>query len=240
MKNSGFNENLAKHALIDTLPVMAGYLVLGIGFGMMAQANGIGFFWVLGMSLFIYAGAMQYVTIGLLTGGSGLLTTALTTLMVNARHLFYGITMAERYKGTGKVKPYLIFGLTDETFSLVCNVPDSVPTEKRSKYFFLVSIFDQCYWVTGSVLGVLAGTLLPISTEGVDFSLTALFLVVVTDQWLTNKNHFPAIIGILATTVCLLIFGTDSFLIPAMAVIAAVLIGADKFRRKNSKGGEET
>jgi len=236
MENSRYTENIGKHALVDTLPVMAGYIVLGIGFGMLAQANDIGLIWVLAMSIFIYAGAMQYVTVGLLTAGTGLAAAALTTLMVNARHLFYGITMAERYKGAGAKKPYMIFGLTDETFSLVCNVPDSVPVKQRSKYFFLVSLFDQCYWVTGSIIGSLAGTLLPISTEGIDFSLTALFLVVVTDQWLKNKNHFPALVGIIITLLCLLLFGTGSFLIPSMVLIAAVLIGADKFGHGKAGG----
>lgn len=237
MEDKSFSQNIGRRAFLDTLPVMAGYLVLGMGFGMLAQANGIGFFWVLGMSLFIYAGAMQYLTIGLLTAGTGLVAAAITTFMVNARHIFYGITMAERYKGTGRVKPYLIFGLTDETFSLVCNVPDTVPVKQRSRYFFLVSLLDQSYWVTGSVLGALAGRLLPISTEGIDFSLTALFLVVVTDQWLKTKNHFPALVGLGATLVCLLVAGPDNFLIPAMILIALILLGADKVGKR--RGGKE-
>lgn len=238
MEETKFDSHIGKHAFLDTLPVMAGYLVLGMGFGMLAEANGIGLLWVLGMSLFIYAGAMQYLTIGLLTGGTGLVAAGITTFMVNARHLFYGITMAERYKGTGKVKPYLIFGLTDETFSLVCNVPDTVPAKKRGKYFFLVSLLDQSYWVTGSVVGYLAGHLLPIRTDGIDFSLTALFLVVVTDQWLKTRNHFPALVGMAATLACLLLVGPDNFLIPAMVLIAVLLVGADKIGKRKGDVAE--
>lgn len=214
-------KHTAKTAFLDTLPVMTGYLFLGIGFGIILQQNGYSALWAFAMSLFIYAGSMQFVGVGLLTGGAGLLTTALTTLMVNARHLFYGISMIDAYKGTGKWKPYLIFALTDETYSLVSR--QLPPEVERTRYYLLVSFFDQCYWVAGSVLGGLAGKL-PVDFTGIDFALTALFVTIFVEQWLTSENHLPALVGVGSALACLLIFGADSFLIPAMLLIAAILM----------------
>ena len=214
-------------ALLDTIPVMTGYLFLGIGFGIIMQQNGFGLIWAVAMSLFIYAGSMQYVGVGLLTGGAGLLTAALATLLVNARHLFYGISMIDAYKGTGKKKPYLIFALTDETYSLVSReqLPQGV---NRNSYFFLVSLFDQCYWVAGTALGSLAGSLIPMNFEGIDFALTALFVTIFVEQWLSSKDHFPAIVGVVSAAACLLLFGPETFLIPTMILIAAILIMANR------------
>ena len=172
-----------KKAFIDTLPVMTGYLVLGIGFGIILKTKGFGVLWALAMSTVIYAGSMQFVAIDLMTGGASLAVTALTTLMVNARHLFYGISMVDRYKGAGKKKPYMIYALTDETYSLVCG------EESRHRYYFAVSLFDQIYWVTGSVCGSLLGSIIPFNTEGIDFALTALFVTVFVEQWLSNGIH---------------------------------------------------
>lgn len=221
-KEDSFMRTLIKTCFTATLPVMAGYIFLGTGFGMLLQAKGYGFLWSVAMSLFIYAGSMQYLAVDLLTGGAGLLTAALTTLMVNARHLFYGISMIDKYRDTGWRKPYLIFALTDETYSLCCGgSPDGVKEPKS--YYFLVSLFNQCYWVLGSALGVLAGTLLPISTEGIDFALTALFVTVFVEQWKSTADHIPALIGILSSVLCLLLFGPGNFLIPAMFLITLCL-----------------
>lgn len=217
------DKKTAKTAFFDTIPVMTGYLFLGIGFGIIMQQNGFGLGWAAVMSLFIYAGSMQYVGVGLLTGGSGLVTAALATLLVNARHLFYGISMINAYKGTGKKKPYLIFALTDETYSLVSReqLPRGV---ERNAYFFLVSLFDQCYWVAGTVLGSMAGSLIPMNFEGIDFALTALFVTIFVEQWLSSKDHFPAIAGVVSAVVCLLLFGPGTFLIPTMILITAIFV----------------
>lgn len=227
------NKSTAKIALLDTLPVMTGYLFLGFGFGIIMQQNGFGLPWALAMSMFIYAGSMQYVGVGLLTGGVSLVTAVLATLVVNARHLFYGISMIEPYKGTGKKKPYLIFALTDETYSLVSRdkLPEGV---ERVPYFFLVSLFDQCYWVTGSCLGALAGSLIPMNFEGIDFALTALFVTIFVEQWLSTKNHLPALVGVASAVACLLIFGADTFLIPTMVLIAAILILTRRTGKENA------
>ena len=212
-----------KPALIATLPVLTGYLVLGFGFGIIMKANGFGIALTAAMSLLIYAGSMQYAAIGLLTGGASLLTLGVTALMVNARHLFYGISMLERYRDVGKAKPYLIFGLTDETYSLVCTDSAEIPEEDRSSYYLWVTLLNHIYWVGGSVLGALAGAVLRFNSEGIDFALTALFLVVFTEQWLTSEKHGPALIGVGVSVLSLLIFGADSFLIPAMLGIGVML-----------------
>lgn len=211
-----------KKAFIKTLPILAGYIVLGTGFGILMQKNGYSIFLVLAMSIFIYAGSMQYIGIDLMTGGATIIATALTTLMVNARHLFYGISMVERYKNAGSKKPYMIFALTDETYSLVC-VDDTPVGMNPSTYQFFISLFNQCYWVIGSVLGFFLGMVIPFDMTGIDFSMTALFVTVFVQQWLSTKNHLPALIGLFSSIICLLIFGSDRFLIPAMISITIIL-----------------
>ena len=217
-----------KNAFYATIPVMAGYLVLGIGFGMVLRTRGYGILWALAMSVFIYAGSMQYVAIDLLTGGVSLITAAVTTLAVNARHLFYSISMIDKYKNQ-KRKNFLIFTLTDETYSLVCS--EVLDGTDASSYYFYVSLFDYIYWIGGSAIGSVLGSVLPIRTEGVDFALTALFLTVFVEQWLTTKNHLSAIIGVGASVICLLLFGSDKFLIPAMILITCLLLAM-----KNKEG----
>lgn len=212
-----------KPALAATLPVMAGYLILGFGFGIIIKANGYSTVLAAAMSIFIYAGSMQYVAIGLMTGGASLITTALTTLMVNIRHLFYGVSMLKKYQNTGKAKPYLIFALTDETYSLVCGELPGLAPEDRTSYELLVSLLNHLYWIVGSIAGAVAGSLIRFNSQGIDFALTALFLTVFTDQWLTAKKHGPALIGLGASVASLLIFGKDNFLIPAMLIIALML-----------------
>ena len=211
-----------KLSFLSTIPVMTGYLFLGAGFGIILQQNGYGLPWAIAMRVFIYAGSRQYVGVELLAGGAGLAATALTTLMVNARHLFYGLSMVDAYKQAGKKKPYLIFALTDETYSLVSRpvLPDGV---NRIGYYFLVSLFDQCYWVLGSAVGSLLGNL-PLDFTGIDFALTALFVTIFVEQWLSTKNHLPALVGVVSAVACLLIFGADNFLIPTMILIAAILV----------------
>ena len=201
---------------------MAGYIVLGMGFGVLLSSKGYGPLWALAMSGFIYAGSMQYLTIDLLTGGASLITAALTTLLVNARHLFYGVSMVEGYRDMGPKKPYAIFALTDETYSLVCQ-DEHRDRESFHRYAFRVSLFNQLWWVSGSMIGSLLGEIIPFDVTGIDFALTALFLTVFIEQWLSTKDHVSAIIGVAASVLCLLLFGADSFLIPAMLSILLAL-----------------
>ena len=211
-----------KAAFLKSLPVMAGYIILGIGFGILAHSAGYGLLWSFAMSLLIYAGSMQYVGISLMTGGASVLTVILTTIMVNARHLFYSISMLGRYQNAGRRKPYLVFSLTDETYSLLCDgkVPEGMDPDR---FRFLVSLFNHSYWVLGSVIGSLAGSVLPFSAAGIEFSMTALFIASFVEQWITAEDRIPAVTGLAGTLLCLLIFGPSDFLIPAMLLITLVL-----------------
>lgn len=209
-------------AFLASIPVMAGYIVLGTGFGILLRGAGYGVVWAFAMSALIFAGSMQFVGVSLIAGGASILMTALTTLMVNARHLFYSISMLGRYRNAGKYKPYLIFALTDETYSLLCTGETPEGTDPEL-YRFLVSAFDHSYWVLGSVLGSLLGSILPFSTAGIEFSMTALFIASFTEQWLSTREHAPALAGLLCTLACRLVFGPERFLIPAMLLITLVL-----------------
>ena len=224
-----------KYAFVRSLPIMAGYIVLGLGFGVLLQSKGYGAGWAVAMGGLIYAGSMQYVAVDLLAGGASLISAALMTLMVNARHLFYGISMLERYKNTGKAKPYLIFALTDETYSVVCSgdVPDGVD---QTGYYFWVSLLNQLYWVAGCASGALLGSVLPFATTGIDFSMTALFLVVMVEQWKASKDHTPALVGLGVSLVCLVVFGSSNFLIPAMLGITLALTLLRGVTEKKQKG----
>lgn len=210
-----------RRALVSTLPVFAGYIGLGFGFGVILRTRGYPVWLAPLMACTMYAGSMQYVAVDLLFGGVSLLTAAVTTLMVNARHLFYGVSMIDKYKGAGWRKPYLMFALTDETYSLLCS--DTTTDPSRYNYYFFVSLFDQCYWIMGCTLGAAVGGVLPFPTKGIDFVLTALFVTIVVDQWRANRDHLPVLIGAAAAALSLLLFGSDNMLIPAMLLIAVVL-----------------
>ena len=215
-------KSILKKALKDSFPVLTGYIVLGIGFGIIMKTKGYGALWTLAMCTVIYAGSMQFLALELITGGASLLTVAMTTLMVNARHVFYGISMVDKYNDTGKMKPFLIYSLTDETYSLVCSEND-FSREERNFYYLAVSVLDEIYWAGSCVLGSLLGTFITFNTEGMDFALTALFVTVFVDQWLDSKDHNPAIAGLGISLACLLIFGKDTFLIPTMLLITLSL-----------------
>lgn len=211
-----------KTVFLDTVPVMTGYLFLGISFGILLGEAGYGLPWAFSMALFMYAGSAQFLSVSLLANHASVLSSAIAIFLLNARHIFYGISLIDTYKNTGKKKPYLIFALTDETYSLVTQ---NQPPEgmKKHIYCFLVSLLDHIYWVAGCVIGSVAGNFIPISFEGIEFVLTALFVTLFTEQWLSNKNHFPAIVGVVSTVLCLVIFGKDIFLIPSMVLIAILL-----------------
>lgn len=212
-----------KTAFIDTLPILAAYIVLGIGFGVLMSDAGYFPLFSFFMSVFIFAGAMQYVAVSLLAAKVMPLTALLITFLVNARHIFYGLSLLERYKDTGKLKPYLIFGLTDETYSLVCSQP-YVKNENKTAYYFTVTLLNHIYWITGGVIGNVLGSVLPFNSKGIEFSMTALFTVIFIEQWKQTKDHAPALIGIVATAVSRIVFGIDYFLIIAMVIIAVSLL----------------
>ena len=228
-----------KKAFKDSLPILAGYLALGIGFGVLLHSKGYSFLWALLMSCTIYAGAGQYAAVDLLSSGASLITTAVMTLIINARHFFYGFSLLDKYKGTGKAKPYMIFALTDETYSLVCTakIPEGID---EKKYYLFISILDQLYWISGCTIGALLGTFIPFDSTGIDFAMTALFVVIFVEQWLDTKEHLPAILGAATTLVCLFIFGAQYFIIPSMAFIAVELVIFRKRFEKSQSDSEKT
>ena len=228
-----------KKALKDSLPILAGYLALGIGFGVLLHSKGYSFLWALLMSCTIYAGAGQYAAVDLLSSGASLITTAVMTLIINARHFFYGFSLLDKYKGTGKAKSYMIFALTDETYSLVCTakIPEGID---EKKYYLFLSVLDQLYWITGCTIGALLGTFIPFDSTGIDFAMTALFVVIFVEQWLSTKEHLPAILGAATTLVCLFIFGAQYFIIPSMAFIAVELVIFRKRFEKSQPDSEKT
>lgn len=212
-----------KEAFYHTIPVMTGYLFLGFAFGVFLESKGYNWIWALLMSVFVYAGSMQFVMVDLLAGAASLIGAAMMTLMVNARHLFYGIAMLDEFKEMGRKKPYAIFSLTDETFSLFCGVKEKFGTD-RKQLLFWIALLNHWYWIAGSVIGAVFGSIWHIPSEGIDFVMTALFTVIFLDRWKAETNHSASILGIILSILCLVIFGPSRFIIPAMLSITVVFL----------------
>ena len=225
-----------RYAFPKTVPVMVGYLFLGAAYGILMKVNGFGFGWVLAMSVFVYAGSLQYVGVGLLAAMVSPVYAFLMGLMINARHLFYGISMLARYGKLKKFRTYLIFSLTDETFSVICS--EKIPPRLDREWVYLwISLLNQLYWVSGSLVGSILGGFISFDTKGLDFALTALFVVIFTEQWKSQKNHGPALAGVIGSVVCVKLFGSGNFIIPAMVVILTVLsLGCWGKKRKGARG----
>lgn len=207
----------------QTIPVMLGYIFLGIAFGLLIQNAGYNALWAFLISVVVYAGSMQFVLVTLLTSGAGLLSAALMTLFINGRHIFYGLSFVEKYKKMGKAYPYLVFSLTDETYSVLCGTKIPEGMEEKKVYFW-ISFLDQCYWVAGSVIGALAGSYITFDSTGIDFSMTALFIVIVVEQWQETKSHFPALLGAVCGILWLVVLGPDRFILPALCSCVVVLL----------------
>lgn len=205
-----------------TIPILTGFLALGFAYGLYMRVSGFSAWYPFLMSLTIFGGSLEFVTVSMLLGTFAPLQTLMMALMIQARHLFYGIAMLEKYKGAGWKKLYLIFGLCDETFSINCtaDVPEGID---RGWFMFFVTLLDHSYWVCGATMGGLLGTFVSFDTQGLDFVMTAMFVVIFLEQWLKEKKHYTALIGMLASVACLLLFGADSFLIPTMVCILGLL-----------------
>lgn len=212
-----------KAAFPYTIPIMAGFLFLGTAYGILMNSKGFSFWWSLLMSIVIFAGSIQFVSVSLLTSAVfNPVYAFLLTLMVNARHLFYGISMLDKFKDTGSKKPYLIFGMCDETFSVLCatDPPEGVD---RSWFMFFITFLNQFYWVLGSTLGGILGSYIAFNIKGIEFVMTALFIVIFIEQWKSQQKHTSSIIGILAPLLCLVVFGPENFILPSMALIIIAL-----------------
>lgn len=222
-----------KKAFPYTIPVLTGYLFIGIAFGVMYAEIGYSFLWAILMSVLVYAGSGQYLAVNFFVPGVSFLQVVFLTFMVNVRHIFYGISLLERFQKVGKKRWYMIFGLTDETYSLLCTtkIPKDVD---ESKFLFAISVLDHSYWILGSAIGAIAGTLLPISSEGIEFAMTALFVVIFIEQWMEQKNRIPEMIGVMMAVMCLLIFGADHFVLPTMlGIIVFLFVGRKKLDKED-------
>lgn len=208
-----------------TVPVLMGYLSIGIVFGWMMSAVGYVPLWSALMSMTIYAGSGQYLGVSLLSTAAPLADVALLTLIINFRHLVYGLSMLEKFRGMGWRKGYMMFALTDETYALLAGVEPPEGVEGRD-FYFAIALLDQLYWIAGSVIGAVAGALITINTEGIDFAMTALFLVIAVEQWQSASRHLPVFLGAGGTLLCLLIMGSENgqFLIPALGILVAGLL----------------
>ena len=224
-------KNTVRAALVaafpHTIPILAGFLFLGMTYGIYMRTLGFSIWYPMIMSLTIYAGSMEFVAGNLLLGAFNPLQALMLTLMINARHLFYGISMLDKYKDTGLKKWYLIFGMCDESFSInyTAKIPEGID---RGWFMFFINLLDQIYWFLGATLGAICGSLLHFNTEGLDFVMTAMFVVIFMEQWMKDKNHVPALLGLGLSLVCLIVFGTDNFMIPAMI---AILLSLTLFRK---------
>ncbi|KNZ43059.1 AzlC family ABC transporter permease [Acetobacterium bakii] len=212
-----------KYAFLQTLPVLFGYLFMGIAFGILLERAGYNFIWAFFISSIVYAGSMQFVLIGLLGGGMGLFSMILLTLSVQSRHIFYGLSFIEKFKVMGKAGWYMIFSLTDETYSLLCGM--KIPKElNEKKVFFTVAALDQSYWIAGCTLGAILGGFIGFDTTGIDFAMTALFVVIFIEQWYGFQSHIPAMVGIACGLAALIIFGANAFILPALIASVCLLL----------------
>ena len=228
-----------------TIPVLMGYLSIGMAFGLMLQAVGYGPLWAVLMSLIIYAGSGQYLGCTLLATAAPLPQVAMLTLLLNFRHIFYGLSLLDKFRGTGWRKPYLIFALTDETYALLTGAVPPAGVNAAS-YYFSIAILDHSYWILGSLIGATIGTLITFNTEGIDFAMTALFVVIAVDQWKAAgkgaRRHLPALIGIGCTAAAVVVtrlLGSDNMIIPALAAICLLLLGLRRQLEAPEETGEE-
>ena len=222
-------------AFPHTVPILAGFLFLGMSYGILMKVSGFSFVYPMVMSIVIFGGSLEFVAASMLMSAFAPLQTLLLALMIQARHLFYGISMLEKFRGTGLKKLYLIFGMCDESFSINCTVEPPEGMD-RGRFMLAVTLLDHLYWVTGATLGGLLGGLIQFDTHGLEFVMTAMFVVIFLENWLKEKRHLPALIGMVASVASLMIFGADSFLIPAMVGILLLLTLC---RRPLEKGGDD-
>ena len=223
----------------QTIPVLAGYFVLGMGYGIYVQSLGLPVWMPMLMGTVVYGGSLEFVLASLLLSAFSPLSAFLMALMIQARHLFYGLAMLERYKGYGLRSFYMIFAMSDETFSITCSAEPPAGVDK-GWFMFFITLLDQFYWVASAGLGAAVGSILPFSTEGVDFVMTAMFTVIFLNQWEKSKQHYSAFIGLAAPLVCLAIFGSGSFLLPSMGCILVLLLAQNAAHgrsRKEKRGG---
>ncbi|URZ17791.1 azaleucine resistance protein AzlC [Clostridium felsineum] len=234
MKKNNYIKKAFVTAFPHTIPIFAGFLFLGIAYGIYMNVSGFSPIYPMIMSLTIFAGSVEFVAVNLLMGSFNPLGALFMTLMINARHLFYGISMLNKFKGIGIKKFYLIFGMCDESFSInyAANIPDDVD---NGWFMFFVTMLNHLYWFLGATIGGIFGALVKFNTKGLDFVMTALFVVIFLEQWRKEDKHESSLMGLGFSLICLSIFGGKSFIIPSMVMIIAILT---LFRKTLDKAGE--
>lgn len=221
-----------------SLPVLVGYLFLGSAFGIMLFQAGYNFIWAFFISIFVYAGSMQFMLVSFLSAGTAIPAAAAVTLFVNSRHMFYGLSFIEKFKSMGKYFFYMIHSLTDETYTVFCGMSCPKNVDDKKAYFY-VALFHHCYWILGGVIGALMGQFIPFDFKGVDFSMTALFTVMLVEQWIQFKTHIPAVVGAISAAGFLMVLGPDRFLLPSLMVTVLVMLSLRKPVEAAVEGGTE-
>ncbi len=224
-----------KCAFPHTLPILAGFLFLGMSYGVIAKTSGLAFYIPILTSIIVFGGSLEFVGVMLLTSAFSPLQTFLVALMVQARHLFYGISMLSKYNSKGLKKFYLIFGMCDESFSInySAKIPENINQER---FMLFITFLNHLYWVTGVSLGALLGSIITFNTKGLEFAMTSMFIVIFLEQILKEKNHLPSAIGLVCSVFALIIFKKDSFLIPSMILILLFLtVFKNKIHAKEEK-----
>lgn len=224
-----FSSTTLKTAFVKSIPIFCSYVFVSMAYGMMMASAGFPWYDSLLVSLTVYTGAFQFVLITFLSSGASLITIALTALLMNSRQSFYSITFLKEFKQMGRRKLYMIHTMTDETYAVNCTL--DLPKKEKEDTMFLVALFSRCYWIVGSVLGGILGQIIPFDLTGLDFCMTALFLIIFIDQWEKEEKHTPALTGLGTGVICLLIFGENRFMLPALLIVSALLL---LFQRKEN------
>lgn len=227
---------IVRAAFPHTIPIMTSFLMIGMAYGVYAHSMGLPVWFPMLMTIVIFAGSMEFVAVNLLVGAFHPLIALLMALMVNARYFFYGISMLEKFRGIGKKKYYMIYAMCDESFSLNCTV-DVPEGMDRGNFMLAITMLNQCYWVLGATLGSLLGAVLPFDSRGIDFILTALYVTMFLDQWMSTKQHVPILTGLFASVGALIVLGADNFVLPAMILIMITLLLLKK-RLQKQEGGD--
>lgn len=222
-----------KSAFLKSVPIMCSYLFVSMAYGMMMENAGYHWYYSLLASITIYTGAFQFVLITFLSSGASIITITVTAFLMNSRQAFYSLSFLDVFRDMGKRKLYMIHTMTDETYAVNCSIGN---TENKKDVMFFVALFSRCYWMTGAVLGGVIGQLLPFDLEGIDFCMTALFVIIFMDQWEKNKNHFPAVAGFIVAVICLFVFGQMAFMLPALILVSGILMFWSGKKQKEGRG----
>ena len=224
-------KSILKKAFLKSVPIMCSYFFVSMAYGIMMEDAGFHWYYSLFASLTIYTGAFQFVLITFLSSGASLLTVAVTAFLMNSRQAFYSLSFVSEFQKMGKKKWYMVHTMTDETYAVNCTLKDE---QDSRDIMFWVALLSRCYWIIGAVLGGIIGQLIPFDLDGIDFCMTALFVIIFIDQWEKSDNHFPAIIGIIVSVLCLIVFGETLFMLPSLIIVSGILILKNSLQERNS------